>query len=79
MLEGWYCRTLANEQSSVNQDERMEGTIEVNEDSGSEESQDVANDNANNSIDFKSQYRYLKRKFKFLIYVSIIVLSIELI
>ncbi|XP_055845854.1 uncharacterized protein LOC129911886 [Episyrphus balteatus] len=67
MLDGWYCRSLANEQaaSSQNQDEE----IDPNDgESGSEESQDEGQDNFNNPVDYKTQSRYLKRKLKFLIY-----------
>lgn len=69
MLDGWYCRSLANEQaaSSQNQDEE----IDPNDgESGSEDSQDEGQDNFNNPVDYKTQSRYLKRKLKFLIYVN---------
>lgn len=50
MLEGWYCRSIANNNAEVEDDE---------EDSPEEE---IPN--------YKDQYRNLKRKLKFLIYVS---------
>lgn len=50
MLEGWYCRSIANNNADA------EG--EDDEDSPEEE---VPN--------YKDQYRNLKRKLKFLIYV----------
>lgn len=54
MLEGWYCRSIANNNAEVEDDE---------EDSPEEE---VPN--------YKDQYRNLKRKLKFLIYVSYLAL-----
>lgn len=47
MLEGWYCRSLANEAAAAEEEERMV-----------EESK------------FKKEYKYLKRKFQNLVYVS---------
>ncbi|XP_055383240.1 uncharacterized protein LOC129613272 [Condylostylus longicornis] len=63
MLEGWYCRTL-NEQASQNQ---------PNEDDSSDEDSQNENEgppayNNNHDIDYKSQYKYLKQKLKYLIY-----------
>lgn len=48
MLEGWYCRSLANEAMAAEEEERAQ-----------EESK------------FKKEYKYLKRKFQNLVYVSI--------
>lgn len=74
MLDGWYCRSLANEQQAAQHNDNTEQNVEVNEDTDSD-SQD--NDEShqgggatNNTVDYKNQYRYLKRKLKFLIYVS---------
>lgn len=50
MLEGWYCRSIANNNADAEEDD--------DEDSPEEE---VPN--------YKDQYRNLKRKLKFLIYV----------
>ena len=50
MLEGWYCRSISNNNADVEDED---------EDSPEEE---VPN--------YKDQYRNLKRKLKFLIYVS---------
>ncbi|XP_011309052.1 uncharacterized protein [Fopius arisanus] len=52
MLEGWYCRSIANNSAEVEDDE---------DDSPEEE---VPN--------YKDQYRNLKRKLKFLIYVRLL-------
>lgn len=48
MLEGWYCRSIADEAAAAEEEERV-----------LEESK------------FKKEYKYLKRKFQHLIYVSI--------
>lgn len=50
MLEGWYCRSIANNNADAEDED---------EDSPEEE---VPN--------YKDQYRNLKRKLKYLIYVS---------
>ncbi|XP_013105041.1 uncharacterized protein LOC106085367 [Stomoxys calcitrans] len=69
MLDGWYCRTLANEEAA--QTENNEQIVDVNDETDSSDSQE--NDESrqpqkNNSVDYKTQYRYLKKKLKFLIY-----------
>lgn len=51
MLEGWYCRSIANNNADAEEEDE--------EDSPGEE---VPN--------YKDQYRNLKRKLKFLIYVG---------
>lgn len=48
MLEGWYCRSIANETTAVQEERRQ-----------IEESK------------FKKEYKYLKRKFQNLVFVSI--------
>lgn len=77
MLDGWYCRTLANEQQAAQQNDNNEQNMGLNDDSDSD-SQDndesrqgvgVGGTNSSN-VDYKTHYRYLKRKLKFLIYVS---------
>lgn len=74
MLDGWFCRTLANEQSGTQPPQQNHsGDLnddQMDDDSGTDESQDGIHDNFNNPVDYKAQYRYLKRKLKFLIYVS---------
>ncbi|XP_073834575.1 uncharacterized protein [Musca autumnalis] len=72
MLEGWYCRTL-NEQEQSSQPVDNSQNVDVNDDTDSSASQDIEEsqrDQPNNTvaIDYKSQYIYLKRKLKFLIY-----------
>uniref|UniRef100_A0A6B2EAF7 Putative ino80 complex subunit e n=1 Tax=Phlebotomus kandelakii TaxID=1109342 RepID=A0A6B2EAF7_9DIPT len=57
MLDGWYCRTMANQQASMEQNE----INDIEEGSSDEESIQQA-------VDFKAQYSILKKKFKFLIY-----------
>lgn len=74
MLEGWYCRTLANQQAAAaSQQDEDENEPNV-ADSGSEDSQEgTSNPNTlNRPIDYKEQYKYLKQKLKFLLYVMII-------
>lgn len=50
MLEGWYCRSMANANNIEEEDE------------------------ADDSIKYKTQYKNLKRKLKYLIYVMCICL-----
>lgn len=88
MLDGWYCRSLANEKASKRSSEDDTAVERVADESDSQETQ--VNDaieeegptsesgkgagcgDANKkSVDYKAQYRYLKRKLKFLIYVRI--------
>lgn len=90
MLDGWYCRSLANEKATKRSSE--DDAVQPDEESGSEEEsqenegledgqrspqfiddQHPAHSDHSvikTSIDYKSQYRYLKRKLKYLIYVS---------
>ncbi|XP_055682777.1 uncharacterized protein LOC129789756 isoform X2 [Lutzomyia longipalpis] len=56
MLDGWYCRTMANQQAENDMND-------IEEASSDEESV-----NQHPSVDFKAQYMMLKKKFKFLIY-----------
>uniref|UniRef100_A0A1A9USC8 INO80 complex subunit E N-terminal domain-containing protein n=1 Tax=Glossina austeni TaxID=7395 RepID=A0A1A9USC8_GLOAU len=70
MLDGWYCRTLANEQATATQ---QNDHIDPNEENDDTESDSQYNDGiqprfSNAAVDYKAQYRYLKRKLKFLIY-----------
>lgn len=74
MLEGWYCRTLANEQAAASQNHQDDDDNDQG-DSGSEDSQE-GGQNYNSQVDYKAQYRYLKQKLKFLLYVSIISMSV---
>ncbi|GAB0093468.1 uncharacterized protein DMENIID0001_086090 [Sergentomyia squamirostris] len=61
MLDGWYCRTMANQQASMEQNENELNEIE-------NESSDEESVNQPQVVDFKAQYQILKKKFKFLIY-----------
>lgn len=49
MLEGWYCRSIANEAAQAEEEERVQ-----------EESR------------LKKQYKFLKGKFKHLLYVRLV-------
>lgn len=70
MLDGWYCRSLANEQTGEQNFSTGNNDNNEESDSDSQENNDVQNcSDATNTIDYKVQYRQLKRKLKFLIYV----------
>lgn len=63
MLDGWFCRTVAN-QKSMDQDEDAQNT---------DDSQEGGNERFPNivpRVDYKAQYNTLKKKLKFLLYVS---------
>lgn len=89
MLDGWYCRSIANQQSSGaeanEQDDDLEDAANngaagaggngggAGGDSGSEdESQAVtmSHNAINQRVDYRAQYSGLKKKLKFLLYVS---------
>lgn len=76
MLDGWYCRTLASEQQAAPQNESNEQNMGLNDDTDSDsQDNDESRQGAgatNSTVDYKNQYRYLKRKLKFLIYVSLV-------
>lgn len=65
MLDGWYCRTLASQQSSQNENDDDNEPNVVDE---SDESQDIPSVQMPNT-DHKAQYIALKKKLKFLLYV----------
>ncbi|EDW61110.1 uncharacterized protein [Drosophila virilis] len=79
MLDGWYCRSLANQKPTSN---RTEGEhLESDEEAHTKQSAAVSEaapptaatssastGTANGNIDYKERYRNLKRKLKFLIY-----------
>lgn len=67
MLDGWYCRTLASQQSSQNENDDDNEPNVVDE---SDESQDIPSVQIPNT-DHKAQYIALKKKLKFLLYVSL--------
>lgn len=69
MLDGWYCRTMANQQSRQQQNDQDDDN-EPNVVDDSDESQDVPVAHLMPRVDYKAQYSTLKKKLKFLIYVS---------
>lgn len=81
MLDGWYCRSLANQKTTSNKTEGEH--LESDEEAHTKQSAAVSEaapptaatssastGTANGNIDYKERYRNLKRKLKFLIYVS---------
>lgn len=95
MLDGWYCRSIANQQSSGGapneQDDDLEEAVvgdrrnvgpsgdnncvgggEVGDSGSEDESQAVtmSHNTINQRIDYRAQYSGLKKKLKFLLYVS---------
>ncbi|KAL9873784.1 INO80 complex subunit E [Glossina fuscipes] len=70
MLDGWYCRTLANEQATASQQNDHTDPNEENDDteSDSQYNDGIQPRSSNAAVDYKAQYRYLKKKLKFLIY-----------
>lgn len=64
MLDGWYCRTMANQNATQNNDH------EPNVVDDSDESQDIPVARLMPRVDYKAQYITLKKKLKFLLYVS---------
>lgn len=71
MLDGWYCRSLAASEQHSQVENNEQNNVD-DTDSSSQEN-DESHQAANNSVDYKTQYRYLKRKLKFLIYVSYLI------
>lgn len=84
MLSGWYCRSMANQQAAQTDETDPNVDDDSGSDDDSQEQQQTQSgigigsgngggnsSGAPNAVDYKSQYRYLKRKLKFLIYVSI--------
>lgn len=69
MLDGWYCRTLASQQTSQNDDNDEDNEPNVVDES--DDSQDDVPDVRMPNIDYKAQYVALKKKLKFLLYVSL--------
>ncbi|KAH8355196.1 hypothetical protein KR093_008153 [Drosophila rubida] len=77
MLEGWYCRSLANQKVTTGntEQEHLESDDELQAKPSAAVSGQVAGASssastgtANVNIDYKERYRNLKRKLKFLIY-----------
>lgn len=67
MLEGWYCRTLANEQQS-SQDANDQDD-DQNDSGSDEDSQEGALPTIMPKIDYKAQFLGLKKNLKYLLYV----------
>lgn len=75
MLEGWYCRSLANQKTKSNKTEREQQESEDEHHPSSSVPRALpaamsSTSTAHSSIDYKERYRNMKRKLKFLIYVS---------
>lgn len=69
MLDGWYCRTIKNQNSTEQNEQDDEQEPNVVDDS--EESQDMPSHTMPRPrVDYKIQYYTLKKKLKFLLYVS---------
>lgn len=68
MLDGWYCRSFANQNASGDNDNDEDHEPNVVDDS--DESQDIPVAHLMPRVDYKSQYTSLKKKMKFLLYVS---------
>ncbi|KAH8395385.1 hypothetical protein KR222_009221 [Zaprionus bogoriensis] len=77
MLEGWYCRSLANQKTKSNKAEReqQESDDELQHKQSAAASREIpaafssaSTDTANSRIDYKERYKNMKRKLKFLIY-----------
>ncbi|XP_053950515.1 uncharacterized protein LOC128858352 [Anastrepha ludens] len=83
MLSGWYCRSMANQQAAQTDETDPNVDDDSGTDDDSQEQQRTQSglgigggsgngggnsSGAANPVDYKTQYRYLKRKLKFLIY-----------
>lgn len=73
MLDGWYCRTIKNQNSAEQNDQDDEHEPNVVDDS--EESQDMPS-HMMPRVDYKIQYNTLKKKLKFLLYVSYLCINL---
>lgn len=65
MLDGWFCRTMA---SAAEQQEQQ--TSEDEDKSSEDESNQSLSRLNQKSVDHKAQYQNLKKKLKYLLYVS---------
>lgn len=68
MLDGWYCRTMANQNSTDHNEQDDDNEPNVVDES--DDSQDIPVAHLMPRIDYKAQYTTLKKKLKFLLYVS---------
>lgn len=64
MLDGWFCRTMANSSTTAEQEQQ---TSSSEEDDESNQSLSRLNQK---SVNHKAQYQNLKKKLKYLLYVS---------
>lgn len=62
MLDGWYCRNVDGVDGNVNSNNEDDG--DINPGDTSDESIE------SNDVDYRTQYYGLKRKLKYLLYVS---------
>lgn len=69
MLDGWYCRSMANQNATRNNDNDDDNEPNVVDDSD-ESQEDIPVARLMPRIDYKAQYTALKKKLKFLLYVS---------
>lgn len=69
MLDGWYCRSMANQNATRNNDNDDDNEPNVVDDSD-ESQEDIPVARLMPRIDYKAQYTTLKKKLKFLLYVS---------
>lgn len=70
MLDGWYCRTIKNQNTTERSSQEDDPEPNVVDDS--DDSQDLPVSHMMPRVDYKIQYNTLKKKLKFLLYVSII-------
>lgn len=68
MLSGWYCRSMANQNSTDHNEQDDDNEPNVVDES--DDSQDIPVARLMPRIDYKAQYTTLKKKLKFLLYVS---------
>ncbi|XP_055296671.1 uncharacterized protein LOC129565619 [Sitodiplosis mosellana] len=67
MLDGWYCRSMANQNATQNNDNDDDNEPNVVDDSD-ESQEDIPVARLMPRIDYKAQYTALKKKLKFLLY-----------
>jgi len=66
MLDGWYCRTIKNQNTAERGNQEDDAEPNVVDDS--DESQDLPVSHMMPRVDYKIQYNTLKKKLKFLLY-----------
>lgn len=70
MLDGWYCRSMANMQASESASNCGSTTTQRPNNSQDNYSSDSSNSEPEPEINYRSRYLSLKKKLKYLIYVS---------